>query len=274
MENNRGEVVFAVEKRRRGLAILFFAVPLIIGAIIAGWRDGWGSALLGFAVGVVGVVVFVLTLKPVGHPVVKLTGEGVLVYEPGRNSPRLLPWSMISNVDFRYTKHAETHFGANRQSALLIFRLMALEWGVVLPAGAPPAEEIVAAIRAHIRPEVAAKTDSFDATAFFETIFHIRLPETARVLRSDWHPVDKSGLWSVRIAKEDFLKLRTAAGGVSEWWPLTRDQRFLVGGHRLVGTSDLNGEYAISNLDWDSTPVIVWDGATETLHGLLTRSVM
>jgi hypothetical protein len=273
MTTNRDEVVFSVRKGRRNLALLGVAVPVLIGVVIAGVKHGWGDGIIAFAVGVFGVVVFTLGIKPVGHPVLRLDDAGVQVYEPGRKSPRVLPWSMISGVEHQVFSGSEPRFGGQRSSPMLVFRLMAMEWGVTLPAGAPPAEEMVAAIRARIRPEVAAKSDSMEAPAFFETIFHIRLPDAAKVVHAEWHPADKSGWWSVRIGQDEFLKLKTTAGAVSEWFPLTRDQRFDVGGRRLVGTQDIRGEYAISRQEWDATPVLVWDSDAGVLHGMLTRSV-
>lgn len=274
MATNRDEVIFNVKRRSYWLSV---GTPGFVAAFasVVLWNktsEQWGVIIAG-VVGVVGCVVFALTIKPVDSPVVVIRDDGVLLY-PNRGEPRLIPWTMISDVEFRAVRRDDGFVSERRNAFALVFRLMALKWAYVLPTGAPSGEDIAAAIRARIRPEVAANVDRLDAPAFFETVFGIQLPVTTTVVHEEFHPADKSGLWSVRMNQDEFLKLKTTAGAVSAWFPLTRDQRFEVGGRRLVGTVDLAGEYAISRQEWDATPVLVWDSANGVLHGMLTRSVM
>ncbi len=266
---NQDEVLVTVSRTQTWRHVSTGATLLVVGALIVYGKDRpLVGALLVTVVGVGATLVFALTIKPVTRPLLKINDECVFLYQSSARHARLIPWEILSGVEFQKgSSSAEA-----RSRDWLVFRLMALEWK--FPADEiPEAGRIVSVIRSRILPAVAAKTETLDAPAFFETVFGIRLPVTAKVVHAEFHPADKSGLWSVRITKDEFLKLKISAGAVSEWYPLTPDQRFEVGGRRLAGTSDINGEYAISRQDWDSTPVLVRDAGAGLLHGILTRSV-
>jgi hypothetical protein len=266
MEQEPSETTYSVTVTSRRRAILLGLAGAALTTLV--WAVLYQSAVLAVVLGLVAIVTFVQGIVPVETRVLRLAEDGVYLYEKGSDRTRFLSWSNLSGVT---AGKVPDQNGRGRE--MLVFRLKALEWRYVLPVGSPAAEELAAAIRLRIRPEVAERTDSLDARAFFETVFSIRIPDTVKVLHEEFHSSDKSGLWSVRIGKDEFMKLKTTAGAVSEWFPLTCDQRFEVGGRRLVGTQDIRGEYAISRQDWDSTPVLVWDAADGVLHGMLTRSV-
>lgn len=262
------DIVFGVTtaSRRRALwAVVFasFFSLLWIGAFSRG--VGFFAVLILEAI-VVGIL-FAKSLSPVGTDTVRIGRDGVLLYEPKRKTWRTIPWRLISGVTPLVVQ------GRHSRSEFLVFRTKALEWKYLLPPGIAPAEEIAAAIRSRLTHGGVSPDSAPEAGDFFEVIFGIRLPGTARVVHTEYHTADGSGWWSVKIAGGDFVKLKAEAGSVSEWFPLTRDQRFSVGGRRLTGTVDLHGDYALSTGEWEATPALVWDASSGVLHGLLTRSV-
>lgn len=266
MESDSSEVTYSVTAKSRRRALFLGLAGVALTTLI--WAALYQSTVAAVVLGVIALFGFVQGVVPVETRVLRLAEDGVHLYGKGPDATRVLSWANLSDVTAGKAPDQN-----ERGREMLVFRLKALEWRYVLPAGAPPAVVLAAAIRARIRPEVAAKTDSLDAPAFFETVFGIQLPATTAVLHAEFHPSDKSGLWSVRMPKAEFLKLKSAAGSVSEWFPLTRDQRFEVGGRRLIGTQDIRGEYAISRQEWEATPVLVWDANDGVLHGMLTRRV-
>lgn len=235
----------------------------------------WGAAIgrgrgfiaLLFVEAVVLVVVFATNINAVDSPVVRIERDGVSLYDPQRKTWRMIFWRSISGVTPLVIQ------GRHSRSEHLVFRTKSLEWKYRLPPGLAPAEEIAAAIRARLTPDAPSPEASPEAGDFFEIIFGIRLPGTAKVVHAEYHPADGSGWWSVKLVREEFLRLKAEAGSLSDWYPLTRDQRFSVGGRRLTGTADLQGDYALSTGEWESTPALVWDVSSGVLHGLLTRSV-
>ena len=262
------DIVFGVTpaSRRRTLwavVIASFFSLLWLGA----FSRGVGIFVVLILEAVVVGILFAKSFSPVGTDMVRIGRDGVLLYDPKRKTWRTTPWRLISGVTPLVVQ------GRHSRSEFLVFRTKALEWKYLLPPGIAPAEEIADAIRVRIAPEAGTPGDAPEAGDFFEVIFGIRLPGTARLVHTEYHAADGSGWWSVKLDREDFLKLKAEAGAVSAWYPLTRDQRFEVGGRRLTGTGYLQGDYALSTGEWESTPALVWDASAGVLHGLLTRSV-
>lgn len=270
MDNTPADQKFCVTRGRVWRNLIFRLVlgGILVAVLSVRHSDGW-IPFVAVLMGILAGGVFALVIKPVGTPIVELGRDGVLLY-PAKGAPRFVRWNTLTSVEYRLSESLSDN---RHRRPGLVFNTKGLVWFYELPAGASDPETIAAAIRARIPTPTSTGHDTLESADFFEIIFGIRLPDAASTVHSEYHPGDGSGLWAVRLAKADFMKLKADAGSVSEWFPLTRDQRFSVGGRNLVGTVDLQGEYAISRGEWDSTPVLVWDASAGILYGLLTRSL-
>jgi len=206
---------------------------------------------------------FVRCLPPAANAGVGIGDAGLRLPAAAGRPARLIPWNLVS--DATCVEDAEAGW-------YIVLRLKALVYRLPFPLSRERAERLREAIDAKITDD-GRRTDRLSVAEFFRLFFDVTLPTTASAVGAEYHPEEPSGLWTLKLTREERDALFTRRGMISAWYPLTRDQRFRVGGRPLIGGADIAGDYAIATGDFPSTPVLVWDRQAGLLHAILTSSM-